>query len=160
VIRGKVEGAMFKLADKWRKRDFEALGDGRERLAKIVTETSRCIKCYACIEQCPICYCVECSTKKPYLVEPGTLPVPFMFHLIRFAHIADSCVNCGQCEENCPMEIPNSLFMHAQQCELEQMFGHVPGVDMELPLLALVEEKDERARLAATGSDQIFDIFK
>lgn len=160
VIRGKVEGAMFKLADKWRKHDFEALGDGRERLAKIVAETSRCIKCYACIEQCPICYCVECSTKKPYLVEPGTLPVPFMFHLIRFAHIADSCVNCGQCEENCPMEIPNSLFMHAQQCELEQMFGHVPGVDMELPLLALVEEREERSRLAATGSDQIFDIFK
>jgi len=160
AIRSKVEGAMFKLADKWRKRDFEGLGDGRDRLKKIVEATSRCIKCYACIEQCPICYCVECSTKKPYLVEPGTLPVPFMFHLIRFSHVADSCVNCGQCEENCPMEIPNSLFMHAQQTELEKIFGHVPGVDMELPVLALVEEKEERNRLASTGSDQIFDIFK
>jgi len=159
-IRAKVEGAMYKLADKWRKHDFEELGTGQARLKKIVADTSRCIKCYACIEQCPICYCVECSTKKPYLVEPGTLPVNFMFHLIRFAHIADSCVNCGQCEENCPMEIPNSLFMHAQQVELEKMFGHVPGIDMSLPLLALVEEREERDRLAATGSDQIFDIFR
>jgi formate dehydrogenase subunit beta len=159
-IRGKVEGAMYKLSDKWRKKDFEGLGEGRERLKKIVKETSRCIKCYSCIEACPICYCVECSTKKPYLVTPGQVPPNFMFHLIRYAHIADSCVNCGQCEELCAMDIPNALFMHAQQVELEKMFGHVPGVSMELPLLALVEEKEERDRLSATGSDQIFDIFK
>ena len=159
-IRGKVEGAMLKLGDKWRKRYFESLGEGKDRLKKIMNDTSRCIKCYACIENCPICYCVECSTKKPYLVPPGVLPVPFMFHLIRYAHVSDSCVNCGQCEENCPMEIANSLYMHALQTDMEKMFGHTPGVSMELPVLALVEEQTERKRLADTGSDQIFDIFK
>ncbi|ACL15582.1 Coenzyme F420 hydrogenase/dehydrogenase, beta subunit C-terminal domain [Methanosphaerula palustris] len=156
AIRGKIEGAMLKLGDKWRAKDFGNLGTGKERLDKILKETSRCIKCYQCIDQCPICYCVECSTKKPELVAPGVLPVPFMFHLIRFAHIADSCVNCGQCEEICPMEIPNSLFMHAQQVELEDLFGYKPGADMSLPLLALVDEKSERARLGKTGSDQIY----
>ncbi|MDD3933003.1 MAG: Coenzyme F420 hydrogenase/dehydrogenase, beta subunit C-terminal domain, partial [Methanoculleus sp.] len=98
-IRGKVEGAMLKLGDKWRARYFEGLGSGKERLQKMMEDSSRCTKCYACIDNCPICYCVECSTKKPYLVPPGVLPVPFMFHLIRYAHVADSCVNCGQCEE-------------------------------------------------------------
>jgi formate dehydrogenase subunit beta len=159
-LRSKVENAMLKLGDKWRAKDFAALGEGRERLKKIVEDTSRCIKCYSCINACPICYCVECSTKKPYLVTPGQVPPGFMFHLIRFAHIADSCVNCGQCQELCAMDIPNSLHMHAQQVELEKMFGHVPGVDMSLPLLALVEEREERDRLSATGSDQIFNIFK
>ncbi|MFY1643961.1 Coenzyme F420 hydrogenase/dehydrogenase, beta subunit C-terminal domain [Methanoculleus bourgensis] len=159
-IRGKVENAMLKLGDKWRARYFESLGDGKERLQKIMEDSSRCTKCYACIENCPICYCVECSTKKPYLVPPGVLPVPFMFHLIRYAHVADSCVNCGQCEENCPMEIANSLYMHALQTDMEKMFGHTPGVDMELPVLALVEEQAERERLFKTGSDQIFDVFK
>ena len=159
-IRGKVENAMLKLGDKWRAKYFEGLGEGKDRLKKIMDETSRCIKCYACIENCPICYCEECSTKKDYLVPPGVLPVPFMFHLIRFAHVADSCVNCGQCEENCPMEIANSLYMHALQADMEKMFGHTPGVDMELPVLALVEEKAERERLSATGSDQIFNVFK
>jgi formate dehydrogenase subunit beta len=91
------------------------------------------------------------------MVPPGELPVNFMFHLIRFAHIADSCVNCGQCEEVCPMEIPNTLFMHAQQVELEKMFGHTPGISMDLPILALVEEKQERERLYNTGSDMIYD---
>jgi formate dehydrogenase subunit beta len=156
-IRAKVEGAMFKLGDKWRKHDFEGLGNGRNRLKKIISETSRCIKCYQCIDQCPICYCVDCTTKNPVMVPPGELPVNFMFHLIRFAHIADSCVNCGQCEEVCPMEIPNTLFMHAQQVELEKMFGHTPGISMDLPILALVEEKQERERLYNTGSDMIYD---
>jgi len=155
-MRGKVEGAMMKLGDKWRDKDFKGLGEGKERLKKIMAETSRCIKCYSCIENCPICYCVDCTTKNPAYVTPGQLPPNFMFHLIRFAHIADSCVNCGQCEELCPAEIPNALFMHAQQVELEKMFGHVPGTDMKLPLLAMVEEKDERARLHNTGSDMIY----
>ena len=156
-IRAKVEGAMLKLGDKWRKKDFEGLGEGKDRLKKIMAETSRCIKCYSCISACPICYCVDCTTKNPAYVTPGQLPPNFMFHLIRFAHIADSCVNCGQCQELCPAEIPNALFMHAQQVELEKMFGHVPGISMELPLLALVEEKEERARLSNTGSDMIYE---
>jgi formate dehydrogenase subunit beta len=159
-MRAKVENAMLKLGDKWRAKDFGALGQGKQRLTTIVKETGRCIKCYACIENCPICYCVECSTKKSYMVTPGQVPPNFMFHLIRFAHIADSCVNCGQCEELCAMDIRNALFMHAQQVELEQMFGYVPGVNMNLPILALVDERAERDRLSATGSDQIFDLFK
>jgi formate dehydrogenase subunit beta len=159
-IRKKTENAMLKLGDKWRKKDFEALGQGQQRLEKIVKESSRCIRCYQCVEQCPICYCVECSTKKPYLVPPGDVPPSFMFHLIRLTHVSDSCVNCGQCQELCAMDIPNALFMHALQVDLQEMFGYVPGVDMTLPVLALVEEPTERARLAATGSDQIFDIFK
>ncbi len=56
---------MLKLGDKWRKHDFEALGEGKDRLKKIMSETSRCIKCYQCIDQCPICYCVDCTTKNP-----------------------------------------------------------------------------------------------
>ncbi len=84
-----------------------------------------------------------------------------MFHLIRFAHIADSCVNCGQCEETlCDGYPERPLHACAAGQELEKMFGYVPGVDMNLPVLALVDEQSERDRLSATGSDQIFDIFK
>jgi len=148
---------MLKLGDKTRAKDFAGLGEGKDRLKKIMEETSHCIKCYSCISACPICYCVDCTTKNPVYVKPGEVPPSFMFHLIRFAHIADSCVNCGQCQELCPAEIPNALLMHAQQVELEKMFGHVPGVSMELPLMAFVEEKAERARLKNTGSDMIYE---
>ncbi|MCD1295308.1 formate dehydrogenase [Methanocella sp. CWC-04] len=159
-IRGKVESAMLKLADKWRKKDFTTMGTGTERLEAIMKDTSKCIRCYSCVESCPICYCEECSTKKSYLVTPGTVPPDFMFHLIRFVHVADSCINCGQCEELCPAEIQNSRIMHMIQNDIEGMFKHVPGVDMEMPVLTVALENEERERLAATGTDQIFNIFK
>ncbi|MCK4270224.1 MAG: Coenzyme F420 hydrogenase/dehydrogenase, beta subunit C-terminal domain, partial [Methanogenium sp.] len=148
VIRGKIENAMFKLADKYREKQFSELGESTDRLKFIMDETSKCIKCYQCIENCPICYCKECSTKKAHLVTPGQVPPPFMFHLIRYSHIADSCINCGQCEELCAMDIPNALFMHSLQTEMEKMFGFTPGVNMDLPILALVEEPAERDRLS------------
>ena len=125
-IRGKVEGAMFKLGDKWRKHDFEALGEGKDRLKKIMKETSRCIKCYSCIEACPICYCEDCTTKNPAYVTPGQLPPNFMFHLIRFAHIADSCVNCGQCEELCPARSPTHSSCTHNRLNLKRCLGTCP----------------------------------
>lgn len=58
------------------------------------------------------------------------------------------------------MEIPNALFMHSQQVEIQKMFGHVPGQDMTPPIHAFVEEKTERARLDATHTDSIYtNIF-
>jgi len=156
-IRGKIENIMMKMGKKSQVKQFAELGEGAERLKKIMVETSRCIKCYGCITNCPICYCVECSTKKPHLVKPGIIPPDIMFQMIRFAHIADSCINCGQCQELCPMDIPNALIMHAQQVELEKMFGHKPGYDMELPVLGYADESEERERLNATGSDMIYE---
>jgi formate dehydrogenase subunit beta len=159
-IRGKVENAMLKLGDHWRKHDFEGLGTGKDRLKLLMEEANRCIKCYGCIEHCPICYCIECSTRKPWYVTPAQLPPGFMFQLIRFAHISDSCINCGQCQEHCPMEIQNALFMHSQQVEIQKMFGYVPGADLTPPINAFVEERAERARLDATRTDSIYiNIF-
>jgi formate dehydrogenase subunit beta len=119
-LRGKVEGAMLKLGTKWRKKDFARLG--KDPWTMINKETSRCIKCYSCIENCPVCFPVSESLKKSFAVEPGQVPPNPMFHLRRFAHISDSCVNCGQCEELCPMDIPLALFSHAIRVEGDGTF--------------------------------------
>jgi formate dehydrogenase subunit beta len=120
-IRGKVEGAMFKLGDKWRKHDFTALG--ANLWETINKETSRCIKCYSCIENCPVCFTAADELKKDTLmIKRGELPPNSMFHLRRFAHISDTCINCGQCEELCPMDIPMALFSHAIRVEGDAAF--------------------------------------
>jgi formate dehydrogenase subunit beta len=114
-IRGKTENAMFKLGDKWRKRDFSKLGTNVwETINK---ETSRCIKCYSCIINCPVCFTTDDPKKGSLMVREGDVPPNPMFHLRRFAHISDTCVNCGQCEELCPMDIPLALFSHAIRVE-------------------------------------------
>ncbi len=121
VIRGKVEGAMFKLGEKWRAKDFAALSE--DLWGTIQKETSRCIKCYSCIENCPVCFPAAEELKgNSKMVESGDIPPNPMFHLRRFAHISDSCINCGQCEELCPMDIPLALFGHAIRAEGDAAF--------------------------------------
>jgi len=120
-IRAKVENAMYKLGDKWRKHDFEALAPVLwETIAK---ETGRCMKCLACIEHCPVCVTRADKYQQPDLmVRHGFIPADPMFHLRRFAHISDSCINCGQCEECCPCEIPLALFSHAIRTEADKFY--------------------------------------
>jgi len=141
-IRGKVEGAMLKLGDKWRAKDFEALGGtGMTAIAKMMQETSRCIKCYSCVEACPVNFDMDGGQYRyADLVKSGQLPPNFTYHLIRLGHVADSCVNCGQCQELCPMDIPNSLFSHAYQVELEKAYKYTPGVDMKMPVVARLDD--------------------
>ena len=87
-VRAKIENVMIKMGKKNQEKQFTALGEGSTRLNYIMAESSRCIKCYGCIENCPICYCVECSTKKPHLVRPGVIPPDFMFQMkIGRAHV-------------------------------------------------------------------------
>ncbi len=119
-MRVKVEGAMIKLGEKWRKKDFDALS--KDLWGAIQKETSRCIKCYSCIENCPVCYPAADTLKKQYMVKPGEVPPNPMFHMRRFAHISDSCVNCGQCEELCAMDIPLAKFSHAIRVEADSAF--------------------------------------
>jgi formate dehydrogenase subunit beta len=121
-IRSKTENAMIKLGQKWRKRDFSGI---YENLWDVIAkETGRCIKCYSCIDQCPVCFPVASMLKEDSpMIRRGVIPADPMFHLRRFAHISDSCINCGQCEELCPMEIPLALFGHAIREEADRAFA-------------------------------------
>src|SRR5665647_161555 len=76
---------MLNLAEAWRKKDFQAPGEGKNRLRQLVDETSRCIKCYTCIEICSAqdknirLYC-RCPGKGPSFL---CLPCAKLFPLLR-----------------------------------------------------------------------------
>ena len=120
-IRGKVENAMLKLGEKWRTNDFKKLS--KDLWGTIQEETSRCIKCYSCIENCPVCFKLADELKgDSKMITSGEIPPNPMFHMRRFAHISDTCINCGQCQELCPMDIPLALFSHAIRAESDVEF--------------------------------------
>jgi len=54
-----------------------------------------------------------------------------MFPMIRIAHVMDSCVNCGQCQDVCSANIPLTRLIFMLNKELYDIFKYQPGVDVE-----------------------------
>ena len=143
ALREKLDGIMVKMAHKFMKAQF-AKYDGDDKFEKMFADLDKCILCRNCIINCPICYCEECFTKKDYVMQQGTLPPEPMFHLTRFLHIGPSCVDCGQCEDGCPAEIPIATMTHMVQTDLQKATGYVPGRSLEDPVpLSEWEEVEE-----------------
>lgn len=112
--------------------ELERLSPG-ERWAFFAREFSRCIRCYACRNACPMCYCKECFAEShmPSFLHPSpTLRDTFVFHLGRAMHLAGRCVTCGACERACPLGIPISTLFLAVAEMVQEHFAFEAGVDM------------------------------
>ena len=62
---------------------------------------SRCVRCYACRNVCPLCYCPTCFVDEsaPQWVGKSIDPTDTMtFHFLRAYHCAGRCTDCGACE--------------------------------------------------------------
>lgn len=139
----------IKRAKKWQRRDFTTLKKItlNERLNYWFGQFNQCIKCFGCIDVCPICYCEDCYLEADRdLVTGGEVPPDVLFPMIRIAHVMDSCVNCGQCQDVCPMEIPLSQLTFMLNRELAKIFKYKPGVDVNAipPLRAPGTEEELR----------------
>jgi len=141
AIRKNIDGAMVKLADKWQNADWEDV-TGREILSVLteyMDDFSRCLKCYGCREACPICYCEDCcleANNGPDWLSKGEIPPSPMFHLERMLHMAESCTNCGQCEEVCPGEIPLAKIWHEVYTKINETLGYTKGTAEGKPPIA------------------------
>lgn len=71
---------------------------------------SGCVRCHACRDVCALCYCKECifDRTKPYKWNEKSVKLGenMFYHIIRAMHLAGRCVDCGECEAACPMNIP------------------------------------------------------
>jgi formate dehydrogenase subunit beta len=108
----------------------------QERLAFWTREFDRCIRCYACRQACPACYCFECVAEQldpQWMSIAIDLPQKRFFHVMRAYHLAGRCSGCSACEEACPMGIPLSLLNRKIAKEVEDLFGYRPGQDAATP---------------------------
>lgn len=124
-----------------------------ERMNYWLGQFDKCIKCYGCRNVCPICYCQDCYLNADRLfVKRGEVPPEKMFHLVRLSHVADSCLNCGQCDAVCPVEIPISKLYHMLNKELGAVFNYESGMDVNAPP-PLVFITDEEMRMEGVSLD-------
>ncbi len=117
-----------------------------ERLRFWIYQFKKCNKCFACTLNCPVCFCDECVLEERTFVPEPSIPPGMSFHLIRGYHLADKCIECGECERSCPAEIPLLTLRKMVARDVRELFGFVPG-DRETvsPLLTVLQEGcDER----------------
>lgn len=119
-----------------------------EARARRMEETFRsCIRCYACRDACPLCYCRSCFTDDTDPAWCGrTLDRADVhtFHLLRAFHCAGRCTDCGACETACPQGIRMRRLTSMLEHGVRQRWAHQPGMDAETPPPLAVFRPDDK----------------
>jgi len=92
----------------FRAEEVEALGQ-KARFNYWEDVYARCIRCYACRNACPVCTCRECYVdmhRTGFQGKRQDADENRVFGVTRAFHVGDRCIECGECERVCPMELP------------------------------------------------------
>jgi len=119
-----------------------------ERWQELSEDVSRCVRCYACRQVCPNCYCPVCfvDASQPALCGKTTeLSDNMVFHIMRALHMAGRCVECGSCARACPMGIDLMRFNRKAAQIVKERFNMVAGVkEDEAPALTVFDPNDKQ----------------
>ena len=117
-----------------------------ERWTYFNEETGRCIRCYACRNACPACYCPQCFVDQSLPTWFGRTPHlsdTLIFHIIRTLHTAGRCVDCGACSRVCPMNVELRMLNKKTEKDVKELYGYEAGTDLEeLPPMATFKIDD------------------
>jgi len=105
-----------------------------ERWTYLSGEMNKCIRCYACRNACPLCYCPECfvDATQPQWVGKSTDPSDTMiFHLMRAYHLAGRCVACGACERACPVGVDIRKLNRKLLKDVKDLYGYEAGLSLD-----------------------------
>jgi ferredoxin len=104
------------------------------RWAKFAESIKDCIRCYACRDSCPLCYCHVCfvdESKPQWCGKTQDEADVGTFHLLRAFHCAGRCTDCGACESACPVGIKMRRFTMKLEKDVRQLYGYEPGMSLD-----------------------------
>lgn len=107
----------------------------------------RCIRCYACRQVCPGCYCPECFVEQLDPLWVGIRIAPKeneLWQIMRAFHLAGRCIGCDECQRVCPVDIPLSLLNQKLEKNVKELFDFQAGLSPEeQPPLATFKKEEK-----------------
>ena len=106
-----------------------------ERQAYFKAEMTKCIRCYACRNVCPLCYCKECfvDCNSPKWLTGGVDSAEnLLFQTGRVLHLAGRCVECGACSRACPQGVDIRALNRKVNKDVREMYNHESGISEEV----------------------------
>lgn len=126
-------------------RKFEAKSL-KERFKFWEGEFKRCIRCYACRQVCPMCYCPRCVADQflpSWFSKAIDFRGNFSWNMTRAMHLAGRCIDCGECERACPVGIPLRDINKKLEKDVKELFKYEAGISTDKkPLLAGFDKND------------------
>jgi len=117
-----------------------------ERWAEFWDTIKDCIRCYACRDACPLCYCHVCFVDEAMPQWCGKTQDEAdvaTFHLLRAFHCAGRCTDCGACEAACPQGIKMRRLTSKIEKDIRGLYGYQPGMSLdEQPPLVVYRPND------------------
>ena len=99
VVLGQADDPPVPAADRYADLAALLVRPPAERMAFWQDELSRCVKCYACRQVCPMCYCRRriVDKNRPTVIDTSaTLKGNFAWHITRAFHLAGRCIGCDE----------------------------------------------------------------
>ena len=94
-----------------------------------------CIRCYACRNACPLCYCPTCfvdESRPQWVGKSQDLTDVKTFHFLRAFHCAGRCTDCGACERSCPVGINMRVFTKKLEKDCLDLFDGEAGMSLDV----------------------------
>ncbi len=117
-----------------------------QRWEAFIDEVDSCIRCYACRDACPLCYCHVCFVDESMPQWCGKTQDEAdvaTFHILRAFHCAGRCTDCGACESACPQGIKVRRFTSKIEKDIRELYDYAPGMDLEAtPPLSVYRPND------------------
>ena len=121
--------------------DLMSMGT-EDRMAFWMRQFRKCNKCFGCSLNCPVCFCDDCVLEERTYTPDEGIPPGLAFHLVRSFHMADKCVECGECERSCPAGIPLLTLRKMLNKDMRDMFNFTSGDrDRTSPLLTTLDDE-------------------
>jgi formate dehydrogenase (coenzyme F420) beta subunit len=146
VIGDKSETPASTAVDRFADLEAFMLKTPEQRLDYWKQVLGKCVKCYACRQACPLCYCEQCIVEKnrPQCISTSaTEQGNFAWHIARAFHLAGRCVGCDECTRACPMGINLRLLNLSLTKAADVNFNYRAGIDPHTePLVGRYSEND------------------